>query len=1050
MQEMSEGRSVSRQRRRGHSYGKKWLIVSCVLLACLAAWSQAAESKPAGVLSGEDQPLRTAETLMRQENWRAAMPLIDTALRAGAVDLSFKGTLLYQKGRCLQELASDVRGAEGADDGVSGPQDEAEVLWNKAIECYQACSELESTAEVKNHFQYKAVQRKAQCQQALKQYQTAIATYEEFLHLRHDIRDIYDASLLQSNLAICYWQLGQHAQAQEHLKLAMNYPQRNTRALYKAMISCAEDCVRRGDEQQWVSLFLQYRQQLAIPEDVLVSVLPQLDRLLVVLYRARFSQALTQAYRMIPELAEIDRVPINELLAEAVRRSNIHFPTGNKAVALPAFGGLYTGDELMEKVYARRGTLEALQHTQELALRLQAAQAQALGAKRVALAAYGQWLNDGRLGVLEEWQENAEVKSEIQRVILLASIWLGAEMGEHALAAQWAEAFLKNYQDDEQAAVVKGLQVELLFESGDYEQCEALLRGLLAVEEKAEKRSAYQLKLAACAYYSGDYARALDLLEAHGQAFPNSKDAEQRVFMQAGSAFYLHRLAEAREGYEQLLADAQTSAAYRAQAAYYLAYCDYLEEQPEAALTRLAALLLEKQPNQKLVAEVQLLAGNVLASQQEMGQAKERYVLALTAARAAADPLLEDECTYSLIALLGRRTVHGLLNEEMTEAVGHFDDFVARQRQTSPYYLQVLASAVPSLEYVERGDEALRLLEEGLFEKLPRANTAGVEAALDLWMQLKKRQLGTEAKLREHLAQRFSDKTPADSRAEALKNYGILASLKREAFYKKTPELQQTIIAQLASLLKLPWQAVDHFMLLEIAELLPDQEKVLQQKIYRRVASSDSPLGREEAELALARGMVASSEEDEVAEAFQRLEQIRGMATIDATTRADAHFYQLSYWRKKEDWQSLEREALAYLENNAEHKNYQSEALLALAQAYDAQQKIELAIPTYHRVVIRSMQDLRVSVSAATRLVELLWERNHPAVKGVQGGKSDRQLAYETAYKYIYRTQKVYEAKKNENNGRIGKDIFKKWLTLRAVVREWHTSPEVKRFNKAL
>jgi hypothetical protein len=42
----------------------------------------------------------------------------------------------------------------------------------------------------------------------------------------------------------------------------------------------------------------------------------------------------------------------------------------------------------------------------------------------------------------------------------------------------------------------------------------------------------------------------------------------------------------------------------------------------------------------------------------------------------------------------------------------------------------------------------------------------------------------------------------------------------------------------------------------------------------------------------------------------------------------------------------------------------------------------------------------------------LLWERNNPADQATSGGKSDRQLAYETAYKYIRKTKDHFVQRK--------------------------------------
>ena len=93
-------------------------------------------------------------------------------------------------------------------------------------------------------------------------------------------------------------------------------------------------------------------------------------------------------------------------------------------------------------------------------------------------------------------------------------------------------------------------------------------------------------------------------------------------------------------------------------------------------------------------------------------------------------------------------------------------------------------------------------------------------------------------------------------------------------------------------------------------------------------------------------------------------------------------------------------------------KNNNLDILETLAQAYTRQNKVDSAIATNTQIWASSLFSIQHSAPAIHRVCKLLWERNNPSKPGTNEGKSDRQLAYETAYKYIRKTKDHFNNRK--------------------------------------
>jgi len=211
-------------------------------------------------------------------------------------------------------------------------------------------------------------------------------------------------------------------------------------------------------------------------------------------------------------------------------------------------------------------------------------------------------------------------------------------------------------------------------------------------------------------------------------------------------------------------------------------------------------------------------------------------------------------------------------------------------------------------------------------------------------------------------------------------------------------------------------QDLDNFTLLKIAQFLSAQNQTQEAKeYYQAILSSSSIIKKIEAELGLAVQLASSENAQYKLDASKQLRDIVDNPFTPPAPRATAHYHILKLLKQNQDWKQIEPNALAYLEYPLEVKDHHLEILQLLALAYDKQgtEKLDLAISTYSHVWSISFSSIPDSAPALNRVCQLLWQRNNPADPAVNQAKSDRQLAYETAYKYIRKTKKLYQLRKD-------------------------------------
>jgi hypothetical protein len=378
-----------------------------------------------------------------------------------------------------------------------------------------------------------------------------------------------------------------------------------------------------------------------------------------------------------------------------------------------------------------------------------------------------------------------------------------------------------------------------------------------------------------------------------------------------------------------------------------------------------------------------------------------------------------DEAYYLLIDLLGKPLWEGLTNHRLKETVPYYLQFIGLDNaQESLYHTQILTSAITALEKSNPTESVHLLLQENLFLHNNAPNTPGIETALKTYLYYLRKDLRKTDNPTDKIIRNLTEKVKTSSSAyhQALLIIAQIETLERAQARKPEPSLQ-TQINQLYQDLISQFLAkdLDNFSLLKAAHFLTQNNNLTEAaNYYQAILKSSSNINKTEARLGLAIQLANDDDPSQKQLALTQLTAILENPFTPATTRATAHYQVIQLLLQNKNWPQIETNALAYLKYPLEVKTNNQEILQLLARAYDNQgpEKIDLAISTYTLIWVKTLFSIQNSAPAIDRACQLLWDRNNPADPTANEGKSDRQLAYETAYKYIRKTKDHFAQRK--------------------------------------
>jgi len=201
---------------------------------------------------------------------------------------------------------------------------------------------------------------------------------------------------------------------------------------------------------------------------------------------------------------------------------------------------------------------------------------------------------------------------------------------------------------------------------------------------------------------------------------------------------------------------------------------------------------------------------------------------------------------------------------------------------------------------------------------------------------------------------------------------------------------------------------------------------------YREVIDREDQAYRFSAYFGLADILGGSSEPAETEEALRSLEHV--FKNAPKRSRQEAALYRImTVLAKRGDWEKVTERAKQYLTTEG-YRKFAGYASLLLADSYRQRDMREDAIAAYSNTLGAFAGMIEVSAPAVKWMMKLTWERNKP---GVNGGKSDRQVAYETGWNYCDSTRHI------RNGSQIKEHEIELWDEVLALVQRYENDPVV-------
>lgn len=987
-------------------------IVAFIILLGANA-SSAQKTNPDEPSDPHTRTIQQSIALMEQSKWQQTLnllnPLIEKNKNTGLRKHGAKfATTYYYKGLCLLKLGQEK---------AKQQEKTATEHFTAAIEAFNQCHDINPPDDPSNIYRAKSLLLRGNAQQALRKYPQAIASYQQFLLERNAALDPYQLSEFQINLAICHWKNPQKTPADttEAIRLlqqSLIYTGRNKPSPATAItaLRILTDIATTTQREDLIPATIQHTRNtspgnLILPADTAPETLTTLSRLITETANQNLPQSSLHLTTLIPHIL----VHATELGIPASITEQLTIQTTPPPPPLKNNPTIATALQARAHSYQIKGNLPSLKQ----AIRLYTL-------------------------LLEQYPATPHQPENLYNLTRIAAKTGHPDYTQIAITR--ARQFLDNYPNHHLKTPTLIILLNTHFHNQQYQEALLLAEQTLhqlkttPTDPTDPAKSLHDTASyihAASHYYLGNFTTAAPLLTTHQATYPESPHQTATTYLTAAVQNQLQQFETSipllRDFINQQTTDHPVEPSiYTPFASYEIAYAHYSQRHLHTTILSLLPFTLDipiiTAPHHKLHTTSQIspqatiLLGNTHLLLREYHTAVTHYQTAIQKAIDTSDTSARDEAYYLLIDLLGKPLWDGLTNHRLQEAIPYYLHFTSLENaKKSPYYTQILTSAITALEKADPTKPVHPLLAENLFKHNNTPNTPGIETTLKTYLYYLHKEEKTTEEILQHLTETIETTNSAYHQALI-----IIAKIQTlETAHKLNPEAKhiqpkinqhyQTIISQYRT------EDLDNFTKLKIATHLSRPENINlteANSYFQSIITSNSSIKKTEARLGIATQLANSENPTDRQAAKTKLTQILSDPFTPPTARETAHYHILKLHAQTENWQQLEASAISYLKYHSSVKIHALQVRTLLAKAYDRQNKTDLAIGAYTHIYLTSLFSIQNSAPAIHRTCQLLWLRDRPPNPSIQEGKSDRQLAYETAYKYIRQTRKHFALRK--------------------------------------
>ena len=1072
---------------------------------CSISFAQTELQTPESAITkpSTDPATRTIQqsiALMEQKQWQKALDLVNKLIAEnkgkGVQKYGAKfATTYYYRGFCMLKLA------QAAENETSSS------LFKAAIQSFNQCFAINPPNDRSNIYRAKSLLLRGNAQQALQHYQSAIVSYQQFLDERNTARDAYSLSEFNINLAICMWKNA----TEEINKLSPSEPKlKQNEEIQDAITLIQQSLLHSGKNAPNPKALITGLNALSLisaslkDDEIIPTTIQNIHTTITENLNITRNFDPKNNSESITQITLSDNLTNLSNLSKIILKTSLqNLPQASKKLTSIFPGIQHYADELRisntiiserspnTKTYLQSETLPA-----ELKIQLDDAIINVLKARALILQKSDK-PDDIRAAVrlyktiVDEFTNSINLENDLYSLIHVAI--KSGHPADTDLALTRASQFLKNYPESALHKPTRTLYLSALYQDQQYQQALELAKKIISEEQKSSTSDPDSNSIlqsagfihAAAHYYIGEYATADLLLAEHSNKYPsNNPNSIYRSDVTYLRAALQNQLLNWDASIPQLKAFIQQHtepnnqiSIYTPFAYYDIAYALYSQGKPHSAILALQPFSLEQEinlpaiePEEKAFSSTSLrrsqitpsaaiLLGNIRITLGEQSKAVIHYADAIKLAQQTGNIDARDEAYYHIIKTLGSRLWNGILNDRLAETLIYYEEFIALSDvKSSPYYTQILTSAITALEKSDPEEPVQLTLQNNLFLHNNKPNTPGIETSLKTYLYYLRK---NKAPLSEviHILTNDIKSTPsayhqalltvAKLEIYELQKQRILAAgeLDKKALNEINTQIDQHYQELIRSYRS---QDLDNFSLLKIAQYLTsanDGNNASEATEYfQAIIEHPSSIKQTDAHLGLALQKANSQKPEELTMAKQQLSNILNNPFTPLQAKVTAHYTLIKLLRSEPqpEWNKVESHSITYLKYPIALKNNNLDILETLAQAYTRQNKVDSAIATNTQIWASSLFSIQHSAPAIHRVCELLWERNNPSKPGINEGKSDRQLAYETAYKYIRKTKDHFSKRKPA----LTKESISTWEKVKALAtKTYPQNSEVQAFE---
>ncbi len=950
------------------------------------------------------------------------------------------GVVYYRKGLCELKLAGIAKRARQSAD--------SKKWFEAAATSFEACytkfpNGAANMPPTKNTAHKQALQRWAETQMGIKNYDEALRLYEKYLAERDPKQDKLQPSIggFSINLAIGNFlktepNIDEGIGKFEQALVNKDKWRTSDAGIIAAFLALSQAVVKQDKESAMVDFLNKNRADLTLEPYQMYEFSPLFFKLAANALEVDMNVAALNLYSMIPS---------SELILQDIQM---------RINQLPGRRGIVDGNNTIEVARLTKD-LESLK------AKISSGDPDDVGILTAMCFLHDKVGNQrgvyGGLQTLERYySKSSKRETNLYNLVRVSSL-----IGHIMETEKYGKIFLDTFPESDKAEGVRRMMLISLFFAGEYEKCLEIAEANIDVlPEKTEQHDTCLFVLGGSNFYLGRFDNAESWIDKHIESYPESKFIMHSRYFQASNQTRLQYWGKAAKLLDKFFEDYPDPGVniYTSIALFDRATCHFSESEYEPALVILTRLE-EEFPNSSMIDMAYNLRGNVHESMSDFEDAETYYKRALEVAEQRENDSVAAEALSYLVGMLAAQKGPDKDNPlpRLKDAIPFYDHFMEKYKPT-PFKPQVVVHGMAAMKAVGREQEGLDNLQNVITSLAGKERQFFLEESVNAFSDFFLQKEGNTPEMLKDLYYEFPGIDLTNKRVLALLRIAVIGvfedQLKTLVAAESKEAKEQALkynagIKVLFKDLKAEFDPAEltNFVLLRIGDYLRTKTAAPKQALpyYEELLTRKDKFGEYKARLGIADVLGDSDSLDDNKKAILSLEDVMQRAKDDLQIQEEALFRIVELSGKIGDWAKCETSCRSYLDAKYTKKAAQVSYLFAVS--FDKRNMNQDALFYYGNVYNRYRGFILISAPSVQRVMEIMWESDKKAGEQVVVGDKtqtlkmdERQTCYQKiGIPFINGTRPIRETNKD-----ITDEEKALWDSLAALVKKYENSGLIK------